>query len=163
VWRKSFVLRQIDTRPRLWTLRKQECNARIFVTLRRFRTTTVVVYKNRVLNIIFMYQVCVLILSTGFVWNFPHSKKKWAKCYPRVILMLSSCYSSQISMKLEFSVQVAKNTHKISWKSIQWEQSCSMRKHGRTYIHDEANSHFRISANILEKALNKKLHATQVH
>jgi hypothetical protein len=32
--------------------------------------------------------------------------------------------------------------HQVSWKSVQWEPSCSTRPTGRTNRHDEANSHF---------------------
>jgi hypothetical protein len=32
--------------------------------------------------------------------------------------------------------------NKISWKTVQWEPSCSMRTDGRTDRHDEANSRF---------------------
>jgi len=32
--------------------------------------------------------------------------------------------------------------YQISWKSVQWEPSCSMRTDGRTNIYDVANSRF---------------------
>jgi len=32
--------------------------------------------------------------------------------------------------------------HQISWKSVQWESSCSMRTDGRTDRHDKADSRF---------------------
>jgi hypothetical protein len=43
-------------------------------------------------------------------------------------------------MNLEFSRQIFEKIHKhqISWKSVQWEPSCSM----RTDRHDEGNSRF---------------------
>jgi hypothetical protein len=43
-------------------------------------------------------------------------------------------------MKLEFSRQIFEKIlkYQISWKSVQWEPSCSM----RTGRHDEGNSHF---------------------
>ena len=64
------------------------------------------------------------------VWSISHSKKKSAiyaqKCI--LIFMYSTRYSSQIPMTLQFSLQIFKNTHyQISWKSVQWEPSCSMR------------------------------------
>jgi hypothetical protein len=50
----------------------------------------------------------------------------------------------QILMKLEFSRQIFEkysNNH-ISWKSIQWEPSCTMRAEGQMGRHNEANCHF---------------------
>jgi hypothetical protein len=34
------------------------------------------------------------------------------------------------------------NQRTTPWRSVQWEQSCSMRTDGRTHIHNEGNSHF---------------------
>jgi hypothetical protein len=51
--------------------------------------------------------------------------------------MLSKRYACQILMKIEFSWQIFEKVlkHQISWKSVQWERSCSMRKDGRTETH----------------------------
>ena len=69
--------------------------------------------------------------------------ENWARCGKKCILvcfMSSTRYSSRISMKLEFHRQIFRKIHKckISWKSVQWEPSCSMRTDGR----DETNSRF---------------------
>jgi hypothetical protein len=47
-------------------------------------------------------------------------------------------------MKLEFSRQIFEKIlkYKISWKSVQWEPSCSVWTDGRTDRNDEANSRF---------------------
>ena len=54
------------------------------------------------------YKMCVLIFSTTFVWNISHSKKKWARCGKKCILvfMCSILYSCPVLMKLEFSPQI---------------------------------------------------------
>jgi len=41
--------------------------------------------------------------------------------------MYGTRYSCEILMKLEFSLQIFENTqNQISWKSVQWEPSCSL-------------------------------------
>ena len=111
--------------------------------------------------------MCVLIFSTNFVWNFSHSKKKWARYNHKNIwvFMESTRYSCQILtlnllrttivsppsnaskwqlgfnsafkglMKLEFLRLPFEKllTYKISWKYVEWEQSCSMRTDRQTY------------------------------
>jgi len=45
-----------------------------------------------------------------------------------VVFMYSIGYSCQILIKLGISRQTfEKSSHHISWKSVQWESSCSMR------------------------------------
>jgi hypothetical protein len=86
-----------------------------------------------------------------FVGYASHSKKNWAKYDHKCILMfvqyplfLSNCNENWI-----FSRDFRKILkYQISWKSVQKEPSCSMRKEGRTDGqterrkdgHDEANS-----------------------
>ena len=89
------------------------------------------------------HKMCVLIFSTSFVWNISHSKKNWArydqKCL--VIFMSITRNSSPVLMKFQFSRQFFFRKifkYQISWKSVQWEPSCSM----RTDKHDGANSRF---------------------
>jgi hypothetical protein len=80
--------------------------------------------------------LCVLILSTTFVGNIFHSKKNWSRYDQKFILifMQSTLYSCPILTKLEFFRQIFEKTRKyqISWKSVQWEPSCSMQTDGRT-------------------------------
>jgi len=52
------------------------------------------------------HKMCVLILSTNFVWNISYSKKKWARYDKKIytlIFMQSILHSFLILMKLEFS------------------------------------------------------------
>ena len=52
-------------------------------------------------------------------------------------------FLARFEWKFEFSWVFRKTLkYQISWKSIQWEPSCSMRTDGRTDRHDEANSIF---------------------
>jgi hypothetical protein len=73
----------------------------------------------------------VLILSTNFVWNISHFKKKWATYYQKCTLVFtqSTGYSCLILMELEFSGQKFRKIlkYQISWKSVHWETSCCMR------------------------------------
>ena len=52
-------------------------------------------------------KICVLILSSNFVRNISNSKKNWAGCDQKCILVFieSTRYSCPILMKLEFSPQ----------------------------------------------------------
>jgi len=79
--------------------------------------------------------------------NISHSKKKWARYGQKyqVVFCKVPFFSCLILMKLEFSrwfvfLKILK--YQISWKSVGWEPSCSMRTDGRTDKHDEANNIF---------------------
>ena len=83
------------------------------------------------------YKMNASIFSTTCVCNIFHSKKKnWARHDQKIILvfMLRTRYSCQISMKLNFfSTDFLKILeYQISWKSVQWKPSCSIRTDGRT-------------------------------
>jgi hypothetical protein len=81
-------------------------------------------------------KMCFLIFSTTFFRNISHSTKNWARYDQKCILvfMQSTGYCCQIVMKLEFLSAGFRNIckYQISWKSVQWEPSYSMRTDGRT-------------------------------
>jgi len=70
---------------------------------------------------------CVLILSIIFVWNIYCTKKNWARCDQKRVLvfMWSSRYSCQLVMKLKFYPQILEKIlkYQISWNPVQWEPS----------------------------------------
>ena len=79
---------------------------------------------------VFEHKRRVLIFSTTSVYKISHSKKtwarydqkcKWAPCKVPDILVRFSWNSNFI----EFFRKIHK--YQISWKSVQWEPSCSMR------------------------------------
>jgi hypothetical protein len=83
----------------------------------------------------------ILIFYTHFFWNVDHSKKNWARFNQQCILvfMLGTRHSCQILIKFEFSHKIfEKDSNVMSWKSVQWESSCSMRYDGRTDRHNKA-------------------------
>jgi hypothetical protein len=84
---------------------------------------------------------CVLILSTIFVWNISHSKKKWARYYKKCILvfMLSTLYSCPILKKLEFSPQIFETSSNVKCRENP-PSGGRVVPCGRTDGHDEANS-----------------------
>jgi hypothetical protein len=75
----------------------------------------------------------VLIFYTAFVWNISHSKKNWAKCDNQCMLlfMYSIRYSCQILMKLEFFSTDFKKNIQITYRSVRWDPSCSVRTNRR--------------------------------
>jgi len=58
-----------------------------------------------ILEKVIEHKMFVLIFSTAFVWNIPHSKKKRAKYDQNFIMVfiLSTQYSCPILMKSEYS------------------------------------------------------------
>jgi len=98
--------------------------------------------------------MCVLIFSTVFVWNTCHSKKNSARCVHKCtsvsckstrnscqVLMEtglpSVCISNSIHTRCVFQAlsipdRFSKNSHQITWKSVQLEPSCSVRTGGQT-------------------------------
>ena len=76
-------------------------------------------HKRHVFRKDFLNIKCVLIVSTTFVWNNSHNKKKWAR-YQQCILVFvySTHFSSQILLKFEFSLEIfeKKFKYQISWK-----------------------------------------------
>jgi len=52
--------------------------------------------------------------------------------YYQLVFMYTTNYSTAILMKLKFSSHILEKYYQISWKSVQWEHSCSMWKDGRT-------------------------------
>jgi hypothetical protein len=74
------------------------------------------------------HKMCVLIFCM-FVWNISHSKKNLAIKISGMYMGIHVKYplfSSDFD-ELEFSWQIfEKFSNQISWKSVQWEPSCSM-------------------------------------
>ena len=107
------------------------------------------------------YKIYVLIFSITFVWNISHCTKNSARYYHKVYKefyvkypLLLSHFSETLIFWIYFGNML---TFRISWKSVQWEPSCSLRADGRTdrqidrqtNKHDEANSRFSNLANSL--------------
>ena len=81
------------------------------------------------------HKMCVLILSTTFVWNISHSKKNLARYFVmskrrhvKYTLFLSGFNETLILLKDFWK----KLKYQVSSKSVQWEPSCSIRTDGRT-------------------------------
>jgi len=85
--------------------------------------------------------MCVLIFFTTFFCNSSHSKKNWARCDQKCILvfMYSARYSCQILMKLEFSRPIFEKH-----PNIKFHENLSSRRWNvpreQTDRHDKANS-----------------------
>ena len=52
--------------------------------------------------------MCILTLSTNFVWNISHSKKNWARYDKKMYMdfIWCICYSCQVLMNLENFQQI---------------------------------------------------------
>ena len=87
-------------------------------------------------------------LCKTFVWNIYPPKTNLSRYKNTSVLVQSTGYACQILIIIEFPRQIFKKIlkYQISWKSVQWEPSCSLRTEGRTERqtgrHDEANIHF---------------------
>ena len=97
------------------------------------------IFGKKVLNI-----KCVLIFSTTFIWNISHSKQNLARyCHKCRNVMWNTRYSRRILIKIVFPQQsFKKSSNIVSSKSIQWEQSCSMRAGGGLTDGHDANSYY---------------------
>jgi hypothetical protein len=93
------------------------------------------------------HKMCVSIFYATFVLNIFHSKKNWARCDQKTILVLmeSTRYSWQIYFKYEICQQIFEQywNKKFHENSLNLEPSCCVRKER----HAEAKSHFRNFAN----------------
>jgi hypothetical protein len=75
--------------------------------------------------------VCVLILSTTFVWDVSHFKKNWARYdhkrvkYQLFLSHFNDTWISSMDFRKILKLQ-------IKWKSVHWEPSCTMLLDGRT-------------------------------
>jgi hypothetical protein len=75
------------------------------------------------------HKMCVSSISTTYIWNIFHSKKKWPRYDQKCILvfMYSICYLCSNFMKLAFSRQIFEKSSTINvMKTVQWKLSCSM-------------------------------------
>ena len=91
-----------------------------------------------------IHKMCDLIFSTNFVWNISHSKKNSGIFYHKYIegAARNVPVFFQILMDFDFSLQIfEKPSNQFSWKSIQWELSCSMQMDRPT---DQDEAYFRL-------------------
>jgi len=78
--------------------------------------------------------MCIFILCTTFACNISHSKKNWARydkeMYVGLHVKCPLCFSD-FKRTWIFSTDFRKILkYQISWKSVQWQPSCSMRTDG---------------------------------
>jgi hypothetical protein len=96
-------------------------------------------------------KTCVLIFSITSVWNIFHCKKNWPRYYRDIVpwMHIGGLHVKYRLFLLDFEYAWIFSTYfreilkcQISWKSVQWDPSCSMRTDGRTDRHDDADSLF---------------------
>jgi hypothetical protein len=78
------------------------------------------------------HKICILIFSTTFVRYFSHSKKnsaRYRKCTKKIFSCKVPAFLVMFQWNLNFSRHIFEIIlkYQISWKSVQWETSCSMR------------------------------------
>jgi hypothetical protein len=82
------------------------------------------------------HKTCVLIFSTTFIWNVSHFHKISERYYTIKYVCLHvkhPLFLSDFNGTWIFRTDFQKNIkYQISWKSVQWGPSCSMRTDGRT-------------------------------
>lgn len=85
--------------------------------------------------------VCFDLLYS-FCLNISQYEKSSARYYHKYtyIFMPSTRHFCQILIKLQFSQQILKKNHHISWKYVRWEPRCSMQTQRWADKHDEVNS-----------------------
>jgi hypothetical protein len=87
------------------------------------------------------HKMCVLIFSTTFVRNISHSEKNSETCYHKCTFcsvmyrLLLSDFDGTWFLWTKFP-----KTYQISWKSVQWEVSCSMRTDRPTDRHIQTHT-----------------------
>ena len=97
-------------------------------------------------KIVIEHKMCVWIFSTTFVWNIFYFKKKWMRCDKKIYIGLRVKYPlfspdfNETWILLTGFQKILR--YQISWKSVQWEPSCSIGMDGQMNRHDEANSRF---------------------
>ena len=138
------------------SLNNQACNAhapyRHMWPFRLFKIFPHYLIKDIFLKYYWSYNIYLDFLYQ-FVRNISHSKKNWVQYDQKVILvfMLRTSHSHQILMKRIFSADFRITLKfQISWKSVHWKPSFSMRTDertnertdGRADRHDEANNRF---------------------
>jgi hypothetical protein len=103
------------------------------------------------------HKMCVLISSVTFAQNISHCKKKGErhqKCPVVFIKVPVILVWSQWNLSFQDSFwNILK--YQISWKSAQWEPSCSMHKDGWLDRNEEANSRFCNFANMTKNCKRK--------
>jgi len=106
--------------------------------------------------------MCILIFSTTFVRNISNFKKNWERYDKKNSIGLSVEYPSFLSNCNEiwfFPTVFRKiSKHQISWKSVLWKPSGSMRTDGRTDGRTDITKlivAFRNFANASKKRQNK--------